>query len=149
MVVKTYRGLLADGGQDRIKLQTSTGKVGYKIVKFQIIQETVSTQASESLVQIWKKEVASVPTSAATVNFTDTDLLGVAYLTHHDNSAYGISNDIIIFDNQVFNQDIYITHTDNQQTYACNYYLELEVIPLASDEAAITTVKAMRGSAVD
>ena len=37
MVVKTFRGLLADGAQERIKLQTSTGKVGYRIVKFQVM----------------------------------------------------------------------------------------------------------------
>jgi len=34
MVVKTFRGLLADGGQDRIRLSTIKGKVGYKIAKF-------------------------------------------------------------------------------------------------------------------
>tara|TARA_Y100000034_G_scaffold37144_1_gene45673 strand:+ start:170 stop:610 length:441 start_codon:yes stop_codon:yes gene_type:complete len=145
-MIKTFRGLLADGGQDRIRLGTIQGKVGYKIIKFQIIQETVSQQSSESLVQIWKTEVVTVPTASATVDFTDPDLLGVAYLTHHDNSAYGITNDIIIFDNEIFNQDIYVTHTDNQQSYACNYYLELEVIQLSDQAAEYTTIKDIRSN---
>ena len=144
-MIKTFRGTLADGGQERIRLKTMKGKVGYRINKFQIIQETVSTQSSESLVQIWTKKRTSVPTSAATVNFTDPDLLAVAYLTHNDNSAYGITNDIIIFDNEMFNQDVYITHTDNQQSYACNYYLELEAITLDDKAAEYTTMKNLRG----
>ena len=32
-----YKGILADGGQDRIKLSTKQGKVGYKLVKLELI----------------------------------------------------------------------------------------------------------------
>ena len=34
-MIKTYRGNLADGGQDRIRLKTLKGEIGYKIIKFQ------------------------------------------------------------------------------------------------------------------
>ncbi len=149
MVVKTYRGLLADGGQDRIKLQTSAGKVGYKIIKFEIIPERIGLEILECLVSVWKTEVATPLAANATVDFTDANLLAVAFVTQSENAAYGMPTPVIIFDNEVFNQDIYVTNTDNENNFACNYYLELEVIPLASDQAAITTVKAMRGSAVD
>ena len=37
MVVKTYRGLLADGVQEKIPLSTKDGSVGYRIVKFEIV----------------------------------------------------------------------------------------------------------------
>ena len=38
-MIKSYRGLIADGAQDRIPLHTNDGKTGYKIVKFQIMGE--------------------------------------------------------------------------------------------------------------
>ena len=38
-MIKSYKGSLPDGGQDRIRLATIKGKVGYRIVKFQIIAE--------------------------------------------------------------------------------------------------------------
>ena len=146
MVVKTFRGLLADGGQDRIRLQTIKGKVGYKIIKLDIIPERIGLQILECLVSVWKKELATTLTANATVDFTDSDLLAVAYVTQHDNAAYGMPTPVIIFDNEVFNQDIYITNTDNQNNFACNYYLELEVIPLDDAGAEYTTLKDMRQS---
>jgi len=81
MVVKTFRGLLADGGQDRIRLSTIKGKVGYKIAKFQTIGKTLGTTANESTAQIWKVEQTGTPT--ADIDFTDSDLLGVAYWKSH------------------------------------------------------------------
>jgi hypothetical protein len=56
MVVKTFRGLLADGGQDRIRLSTIKGKAGYKIVKFQIIGAEPGQQDQEHTVKIYKTE---------------------------------------------------------------------------------------------
>ncbi len=145
MVVKTFRGLLADGAQERIKLQTSTGKVGYRIVKFQAIGSAPGNSAQESTVKLYKSEQTAVNN---TVDFSDSDLLGTVIWLKSSNIAYA-GTQAVIFDNEIFNQDIYVTHFESDQSYPCNYYLELEVIPLASDEAAITTVKAMRGSAVD
>jgi len=144
-MIKTFRGLLADGGQDRIRLQTIKGKVGYRIVKFEIMPNQPGTVAQESVVQIWTNQISTVPTASATIDFTDSDLLAAAF------GAYGgiSSNTIpfletIIFDNQVFNQDIYITHTDNDGTYKINYYLELEVISLDDLGAEYTTLKDIR-----
>ncbi len=145
MVVKTYRGLLADGAQERIKLQTNTGKVGYRITKFQIMPNTPGTGSdSELVVKIFKSTQASIN---ATVNFTDSDLLAANY--YQDNTGGGGMVSVIIFDNEIFNQDIFITYSKVTGSQSANYYIELEVIPLASAEAAITTVKAMRGLAVD
>ena len=145
MVVKTFRGVLADGGQERIKLQTSAGKVGYRIVKFQVLPVDPSATAPESIVKIFKEEQA---TTVRTVNFTDNSLLGCAYFSGAAASSQPIDM-VIIFDREIFNQDIFIDHFDNSATININYYLELEAIPLGSDEAALTTVKAMRGLAVD
>jgi len=145
MVVKTYRGLLADGGQDRIRLSTIKGKVGYRITKFQLFPSTPGQNTVENTILIWKSNQATVSTSAVTVDFTDSDLLaaGTFHESHADNL---ISPAVVIFDNEIFNQDIYLTHTDTGGAVACNYYFELEVIPLDDGGAAYTTLKDMRGT---
>jgi len=140
MVVKTFRGLLADGGQDRIRLSTMKGKVGYKIVKFQAIANLPGTTAQESIIKIYKTSQSTID---ATIDFTDSELLGVVLWQLSNNINYPLS-ETIIFDNQIFNQDIYLTHTDTESTQKCNYYLELEIIPLDDKGAEYTTVKDLR-----
>jgi len=145
MVVKTFRGLLADGAQERIKLQTSTGKVGYRIVKLKLIPSAPGVVSSENIVKVYNEFQSSID---GLVDFADSALLGASY--YNANTSGGdVDFTTVVFDREIFNQDIYITHSDVRGSGSANYYLELEVIPLASDEAAITTVKAMRGLAVD
>jgi len=142
-MIKTFRGLLADGGQDRIRLGTIKGKVGYRIVKFQGISITPGTADSESTVQIFKTEQASVSTSTATVNFTDSDLLAAFYYVDEASDTTGAVS-TVIFDQEIFNQDIYVTHTATSGTTGMNYYIELEVIPLDDAGAEYTTLKDLR-----
>jgi len=141
MVVKTFRGMLAEQGEDRIRLQTTKGKVGYKIIKFQVITQNPSTVASESIYKITKASVAS-PNAA--IDFTDSDLLAVAFYTANTSPTNPHVEDII-FDNEIFNQDIYISYKDSYgSTEPGNYYIELEVIPLDDAGAEYTTLKDMR-----
>ena len=146
MVVKTFRGLLADGGQDRIRLSTIKGKVGYKIVKFLGISEDQGTAAREHIFKIYKTQQATID---GTINFTDSDLLGCLYVTNR-NDTLESGHNVIIFDTEIFNQDIYITHfeaaTSPGSGGSANYYLELEVIPLDDAGAEYTTLKDMRQS---
>ena len=145
MVVKTFRGLLADGGQDRIRLSTIKGKVGYRIIKFEVFPNFPGTQDYESTLQIWKTSQSSISTSTATVNFTDSDLLAAAYYVEDKSATYGNPpGSIIIFDQETVNQDIYITHTATTGSEFMNYYFELEVIPLDDAGAEYTTLKDMR-----
>jgi len=137
-MIKTFRGLLADGGQERIRLSTIKGKVGYKIVKFRIFSALPSTADASNTVMIWKEEQSSVSASTATVNFTDSNLLGVASILRDE------AETDVIFDNEIFNQDIYVTHTDVTASRNCNYYIELEIIPLDDAGAEYTTLKDMR-----
>jgi len=141
-MIKTFRGMLADGGQDRIRLGTIKGKVGYRITKFQIITSTPGQSADESIIQIWKTEQTTVSTSAVTLNFSDSDLLGVGYWAA-PSAGYHLDS-VIIFDSEIFNQDIYITHTNVGSAIACNYYFELEVIPLSELGAEYSTLKNIR-----
>ena len=140
MVVKTFRGLLADGAQDRIRLGTIKGKVGYRIIKFQVIGADPTGANYESVSQIWKTEQA---TPVATINFTESDLLGMGMWSSESSLQYVSDDMTIIFDREIFNQDIYITHKC-LQAGSTNYYLELEVIPLDDKGAEYTTVRDLR-----
>ena len=140
-MIKTFRGILADGGQDRISLKTRKGKVGYRIIKFQIIQVEPGQQAVESTVKIYKQKQSTIDN---TVNFTDPNLLACAIWQKSDNSAYALT-EAVIFDGQIVNQDIYITHEESDNSYPCNYYIEMEAIHLDDKSAEYTTIKDLRG----
>jgi len=140
-MIKTFRGLLADGGQERIRLSTIKGKVGYKIAKFKLMGTTPGVGNYEHIVKIWKTEQTSID---GTIDFTDSDLLAAGYL-EGDSSRTQTDGMMIIFDNEIFNQDIYVTHEDvHTVSFPCNYYIELEVIPLDDMGAEYTTVKDLR-----
>ena len=139
-MIKTFRGLLADDGQDQIRLSTIKGKVGYRIVKFQVICKDPPGTAPESVITIWKSSQTTAP---AEIDFSNDELLGCAY--YSGGATASISQDIIIiFDSEIFNQDIYINHKDAQSTGPMNYYIELEVIPLTDLGAEYTTLKDIR-----
>ena len=142
-MIKTFRGLLADGGQDRIRLQTIKGKVGYRIVKFQVIPYNPEGAGGEFTVKIFKSEQATLDDN---INFTDSDLLGAGFFSS-SNASQNYPQDVhIIFDNEIFNQDIYVSALDSDGSSSLNYYLELEVIPLDDAGAEYTTLKDMRQS---
>jgi len=134
---------LADGGQDRISLQTIKGKVGYKIVKFVILTTDPSGDTWEHIVKIYNTKQTSVDN---TIDFTDPNLLAVGYISQNDTLRGGFSQ--YIFDSMVFNQDIYITQVDEAAgNQGCNYYIDLEVIPLTEQGAEYTTIKDLRSNA--
>jgi len=140
-MIKTFRGLLADGAQDRIRLQTIKGKVGYRIAKFQVLQKNPGAAHAEAVVKIYKSSQSTID---ALVNFTDSDLLAVVAYQKSDSVTYS-GSEIIIFDKEIVNQDIYVTldHASGH-TEPMNYYLELEVIPLDDAGAEYTTLKDLR-----
>ena len=140
MVVKTYRGLLADGGQDRIRLQTIKGKVGYKIVKFEVMGPDANENI-ESVLKIYKEEQSTIDHN---INFTDSTLLAAALISQSATAQNYPDETSIIFDQEIFNQDIYITLKGADYSANVNYYFELEVIPLDDAGAEYTTLKDMR-----
>jgi len=139
-MIKTFRGLIVDGGQDTIALHTNNGETGYRIVKLQIIREK-PTASTDHMVKVYKVTQASVPSSAATIDLSDNTLLAVAALS---GTAFGEYYTTIVSDQEVFNQDIYVTHTDNDGGEAINYYLELEQVKLDLNESTVATLKDIR-----
>ena len=53
-MIKTFRGLMADGDQDTIVLHNNDGSTGYRIKKFELMPSEPGTQDYESVVQIFK-----------------------------------------------------------------------------------------------
>ena len=144
MVVKTFRGILADDGQDRIRLSTIDGKVGYRIVKFEIVGKNPQVDNHESVVKIYKTEQTSLD---GIIDFTDNNLLAAGVYKNYPQAAYTM-HDQIVFDTVIVNQDIYVTHTEEAGgTEPCNYYIEMEALPLTSQGAEYTTIKDLRANA--
>ena len=137
----TFRGSLAPASDaHRIKLSTMKGKTGYRINKFQIIPSTPGAASFEFVVKIFKKDSATT----SVIDFSDGNLLAVAYYQDAHHFEYPSSEDII-FDNEIFNQDIYITCTDvSGGSVICNYFLQLETMDLSDLQATQLTLKSLR-----
>jgi len=141
--ILSYKGLLADGGQDTILLSTKKGEKGYRITKFELMPYQMGSSSNEHTVQIFKDEQAS---AVATIDFSNNRLLGAATTTNNPNGYQYPPSTQVIFDNEIFNQDIYITHVETSLAEPVNYYLELEVIMLNETEATVATLKDIRNN---
>ena len=131
--VHGFRGILGDGGQDEIELERQNANVAYRIIKLQIMPEKVGMVTQESLLQVWRESQTSIPTSSATITFTDGDLLAAAVGMYGGISGGTVAfEDIVIFDSTLFSRNIYVTHTDNESSESVNYYLELEEVPISA-----------------
>lgn len=139
--ILTYRGLLADGGQDKIKLQTIKGKIGYTIVKLQVMPEAPFTESEEHILKIYTIEQSTVD---GVVDFSVHTLLAAAAINNHSSGYSDPSIPVIVFDREIVNQDLYVTHVDVQSTKPLNYYIELEVLTLSDDEAQAAILKSIR-----
>jgi len=142
----SFKGLLDNGAQDRIRIEGATGEIAWRITKFSIMPYAPGNTTQESLVQVWREEVATVPTSAQTVDFTDDELLAAAWLPHAAAGGATPPPGIeVIFDNALFVRNIWVTNTDNAgNSNACNYYIELEEVKVSAAGMAQLAVAASR-----
>jgi len=139
MIIKSFRGLIADEGIDTVTLHTNTGSTGYRIVKLEVMPADTA-KLQQSVLKIYK-----VPQATATddINFSDNTMIGAVYLTKNDDTKYPIVL-ASFFDNEIFNQDIYITHKDASTGEPINYYIELESMSLDLNENTVATLKDIR-----
>ena len=135
-MIKTFRGLIADGAEDTIVLHTNDGSMGYRVVKFELMPNNPGGTI-DSNVKIYK-----VPNKGASslVDFSDNTLLAVAF---YYNGTYEVDNKVV-FDNEVFNQDIYVVHNEQLGSEPINYYIELEQVKLDLNENTVATLKDIR-----
>mgnify|MGYP003140506693 CR=1 FL=1 len=140
MPVKSFRGKLSNNSIETINLSTNNGSVGYRIVKFQLMGINENT-AYENTVKIYK-----IPQATATedIDFSDNTLLAAAlYGDSSDSKTFAVQT--IIFDNEVFNQDIFITYIGQAGFQNdINYHIELEQIKLDLNENTVATLKDIR-----
>ena len=138
----SFKGQVPDGEQDRIRLKTNTGKVGYKIRKFQICGPNMGNVDDELTGKVYSTDQTG--NISGSVNFTENDLLAVAFYNDAASTAYG-NDQVIIFDNAIVNQDIFVYGVDNSgNTNQINYYIELEVMSLSDIEATMLTLQSLR-----
>jgi len=137
--IKSYRGQLDDGGQDKIRLTTTDGRMGYKVIKFQILPPAPGATTHELVGKIYTMEQTTV---TGTVDFSDSTLLAAAIFAQSSDSFNSFHS--VIFDNSIVNQDMYVTIDDSQNAAGANYYIELEQIKLTAAQAEVLIVKDLR-----
>ena len=140
MTIKTFRGRVDSAGQDTIYLAGGDVTSGYKIHKLQIMTYEPGNATQDLVLKIYKKKQTSVPSSGATVDFLEDALIAVAWFSQA--TADFSHFQIVIFDKEVVNQNLYVTNTDNDGSDSCNYYLELEEVKMPDSEAAVVNFNA-------
>ena len=138
-MIKSFRGLIADGVQDTIVLHTNDGSMGYKITKFQCMQDGFGN--SEMVIKIYKVSQSTIDNA---ITFDDNTLLGACMISGSAGGEGAPEDITIIFDNEIFNQDIYITASVSSSSDGINYYLELEQVKLDLSESTVATLKDIR-----
>jgi len=141
-MIKSFRGLIVDAGQDTIPLTSKDGSTGYRIVKFDILPATPGDANAEHCVKIYKIAQTTIDDN---IDFSDPLLLGAGIYAASSSTSYQFTPMSVIFDNEVFNQDIFITHKDTQAG-SINYYIELEQIKLSANENIVATLKNIRAN---
>ena len=145
----SFRGMidssLGNDAQDTVHLHTIRGAVGYKITKMQVFPNEPGAVTTEGVVKIFKIKQTAID---ALVNFEDQTLLAAAYYTQYTGANTTANTLISIFDNEIFNQDIYIVYDEIGGTQqSMNYYIELEQMPLDLNENTVATLKDIRNVA--
>ena len=144
MPIKTFRGMMADGAIDIINLHTNTGSTGYQIKRLEVITESPADTAPEAILKIYSVEQTAV---TAKIDFSDQTLIAAAFY-NQDATAANIVSRVIVFDNTIINQDIYLTYIDDNTGSATNlnYYMELEQVSLDLNENTVATLKNIRNT---
>jgi len=140
MPIKSFRSLMKSGTQDTIPLHTNKGLIGYRIIKFQLMAPDASENI-ESTVKIYKVEQDTVNID---INFSDNTLLAAGVITQSATGQNYPEDQTIIFDNEIFNQDIYVTLGAGDYAANINYYIELEQIKLDIGQSTVATLKDIR-----
>ena len=139
---KSFRGILDDGEQQQIHLAGGDSETGYKLVKLQLMPYVFGAGSGEleSVVQIFKQKQNA---AEELIDFSKDDLLGAAIINNDSNADQYPTVLTTVFDNEVVNQDLYITHKNNHSDAAkVSYYFELEEVKMKDSEIAVVNYRA-------
>jgi len=143
-MIKTFRGQIATGTTDTIVLHTNDGQTGYRIVKFQVIPKIPENVNEENTMQVFTiKANAEAAAGSGEINFADSTLLAISYYSSATGTAAAPEDMTVIFDNTIFNQDIFI---GSKSSANMNYYLELEQMSLDLNESTVATLQSIRNA---
>ena len=144
-VIKTYKGQLPIGEQEKIHLSTNDGLTGYRLKDFKIMGNKpghTSGGTYEYIAKIFLTDQTGNITD--NVDFSDADLLAAIY---QQDSASAADNQaqVIMLDKETFNQDIFVYIVDaSGNTEPCNFYIELEQFKLDLNSSTYHTLKNIR-----
>ena len=139
MTTKSFKRMLINGAQDKIYLSGGESDIGYRITKLSLISKTPGAVAeTEGVIKVFREKQTSID---AVIDFTDDILLAAAAYQDHDGSSYPSSIDIV-FDDQVINQDIYITWYCTDNDIPMNYLIHLEEVKMSGSEQAVVNFEA-------
>jgi len=141
MPIKTFRGLIADSTQDTIVLHTNNGSTGYRIIKFELFNNDPGGNDTEHVVKIFKIDGKALNNL---VDFSDNTLLAAGFIGNSTQATAYPPLASVIFDGEIFNQDIYVIHRSEGTAQPINYYIELETIKLDLNENTVATLKDIR-----
>jgi hypothetical protein len=127
--VHSFRALLGDGGQDEIHLERSNVNLAYRIIKFELVANKPVTSANECVVQVWRESQSSI---SSEIDFSVPDLLAAGVYSNQTDTTYYPDDLSIIFDNVLFSLNIFVTHKNESGSESCNYYIELEEVPVGA-----------------
>ena len=138
----SFRGQVADSSEETIPLHTIDGSIGYRLIKFEVMTETFVN--AELLMRIWK---TPGNVGAGNIDFSDNRMLAAAQFSQSSASESNPDDVMVIFDSEIFNQDIYITNNGVSNSRTMNYYIELEQMKLDLNENTVATLKDIRNVA--
>jgi len=139
----SFRGLLVDGGQQRIRIQGATGEIAWRITSFQVMAPSAAENI-ESVVKIYREEQE---TPDLTINFNNNELLGAAVISQSATMQNYPDDTSVIFDRDLFVRNIYVTLKGADYTADVNYYIELEEVKVSAAGMAQLAVAAARRTA--
>ena len=139
MPIKTYKGKIAMDVETKIHLSTNDGLTGYRINQFKIMSSQPGVASHEL---VGKVRLTADPNVGPVVDFNDTDLLAAVFQQDLE-----VGNDVIIFDKETFNQDIFVQiGSASGSAVPANFYLELEQFKLDLNTSTYHTLKSIRSS---
>lgn len=141
--IVSFRGQIGDGGQHRLNLHTNDGKMGYRIKKFNLMFVEPGSASVGHVVKIYKIAQTTIDDS---IDFDDPTLLASGYLNGKADEATYPEDVHVVFDSEVVNQDIFVTHQDAVSNLAVNYYIEMEQFPLDLNESTVATLKNIKAN---
>jgi len=135
----SFKGLLADGGQDKIRIEGATGQIAWRITKFEVLGPNANTN-TESVIKIYRENQSSIN---ATIDFSEDELLAAA-IYNDTNDPHYFAGGVTIFDNALFVRNIYVSQLCADNVSAMNYYIELEEVKVSAAGMAQLAVAAAR-----